>query len=361
MTFVRRHAWEFFLVLLVILAALWSSTLSPYFLNPVNLLASAKTFVIIALMAFGLFPLVVQGEIDISLPSTLAVGSVCLGELSIRGVPLWAALPIVLALCAALGAVNGVLVAKAGLPSLAVTLGTLGAYRGLAYIIAGDEGIVGLSPDYVRLGSSWVWIVPASVLLVPLVAIGFAVLMATTSFGRYSYSIGSNALASRMAGVPVIRMRVTAYALAGAVSGLAGWVWVAQYQSARGDNTDGAILLVLTAVVLGGVSIKGGSGRTLGVLLSLILLATIQTGMQLANVPGTSQTLVVGTLLVVSVGLPRVVVLVRQRVPGARGRPAPAADSARNAAGSPEDDDRDGGVDVSTNEPTSVGVRHQEG
>lgn len=116
-----------------------------------------------------------------------------------------------------------------------------------------------------------------------------------------------------MAGVRVTRTRIGAYALAGAMAGLAGLVWIAQYQSARGDNADGTILFVLTAVVLGGVSIKGGSGRTTGVVLALILLATLQTGMQLANVPGTSQTLVIGILLVGSIGIPRAIALLRRQ------------------------------------------------
>ncbi len=102
------------------------------------------------------------------------------------------------------------------------------------------------------------------------------------------------------------------------MSGLAGLVWVSQYQSARGDNADGAILAVLTAVVLGGVSIKGGSGRALGVFLATVLLGTIQTGMKLANVPGTSQTLVIGVLLVGSIGIPNAIHLLRQRRPASR-------------------------------------------
>jgi rhamnose transport system permease protein len=309
----RRYSWEVVLVGLIVVAAVWSSSLSPYFADPVNLLQSATSFVIFALMAFGLYPIVVQGEIDISLPSTLAVGSVLLAKAGVAGVPLALALPGVLVLCAVLGAVNGYLVAAVGLPSLAVTLGTLGAYRGLAYIIAGDAGVVGIPQPYTALGSTWVGIVPMSVVLVLVVAAGFALLMSATSFGRYSFAIGSNAAAARMGAAPVVRTRITAYALAGAMSGLAGWVWVAQYQSARGDNADGAILFVLTAVVLGGVSIKGGSGHAIGVFLSLLLLATLQTGMQLANVPGTSQTLVVGGLLIVSLGVPRVIALVRGR------------------------------------------------
>ncbi|GGC15973.1 ABC transporter permease [Cellulomonas carbonis] len=322
MTLVRRYSSELLLVVLIVLAALWSSTLSPYFLNAVNLLSSAQFFVIFALMAFGLFPIVVQGEIDISLASTLAVGSVLFATLSVEGVPLAAALPVVLAVTAALGAVNGLLVAYAGLPSLAVTLGTLGAYRGLAYLLAGDAGVTGITPEYLLLGSSWIGIVPSSVVLALVVAALFAVLMGTTSFGRYSYAIGSSPGASRMAAVPVRRTRVIAYALAGAMAGLAGLVWVSQYQSARGDNADGSILFVLTAVVLGGVSIKGGSGRALGVLLATVLLGTIQTGMKLANVPGTSQTLVIGALLILAIGLPQAVHLVRRRFPTALPRRA---------------------------------------
>ncbi len=334
MTKARSYAWELLLVGLIVLATIWSSTLSPYFLQPVNLLNSAQFFVIFALMAFGLFPIVVHGEIDISLASTLAVGSVMFGQLSVAGLPLAAALPIVLIATGLLGALNGVLVAVAGLPSLAVTLGTLGAYRGLAYIMAGDAGITGITPEYTALGSTWVGVVPATVVLALVVAVGFGILMSATSFGRYSYAIGNSAAASRMAGVPVTRTRITAYTLGGVMSGLAGLVWVSQYQSARGDNADGTILFVLTAVVLGGVSIRGGSGRALGVLLAILLLGTIQTGMRLANVPGTSQTLVIGLLLIGSIGVPSGIQLLRRRFGGTRPRSGPSSKS-RTADGAP--------------------------
>lgn len=307
----RQYSAELLLVLLIVLAAIWSSQLSPYFLDLTNLMNSAAFFVVFALMAFGLFPVVVQGEIDISLASTLAIASVLFAKLSVAGVPVLVALPLVVGAAAVLGAINGLLVAYAGLPSLAVTLGTLGAYRGVAYLLAGDAGVTGLTPEYTFLGMSWVGVVPSTVVLFLLFALVIGVLMETTRFGRHSYAIGANPDASRLAAVPVRRARVIAYAIAGAASGLAGFVWVNQYQSARGDNADGAILFVLTAVVLGGVSIKGGSGRALGVLLSTVLLATIQTGMKLANVPGTSQTLVIGLLLIASIGGPQLVSLVR--------------------------------------------------
>jgi rhamnose transport system permease protein len=307
----RSYRWELILVVLIVLAGIWSSFLSPYFLDPVNLFSSASFFVIFALMAFGLFPIILQGEIDISLASTLAVGSVLLGRLSQMGFPLAVALPIVLIICGILGAINGVLVAVVGLPSLAVTLGTMGAYRGIAYLFAGDAGVTRIPPDYVSLGASWIGIVPMAVVLAIVVGIVFAVLTTSTRFGRNSYAIGNSASASRLAGVSVGATKIGAFALAGVASGLAGYVWLAQYQSARGDNADGSILFVITAVVLGGVSIKGGSGRALGVALAILLLGTIQTGMKLANIPGTSQTLVIGALLVGSIGIPRIVQIIR--------------------------------------------------
>lgn len=310
----RSYSAELLLVALIVLAAIWSSQLSPYFLDTTNLMNSAAFFVVFGLMAFGLFPIVVQGEIDISLASTLAVGSVLFAKLSVAGIPVLVAVPLVLGITAVLGAINGVLVAYAGLPSLAVTLGTLGAYRGIAYLLAGDAGVTGLTDDYTFLGMSWVGVVPSTVVLFLISAAVIGVIMETTKFGRYSYAIGANPEASRSAAVPVRQVRVGAYAIAGAMAGLAGFIWVNQYQSARGDNADGAILFVLTAVVLGGVSIKGGSGRALGVLLSTLLLATIQTGMKLANVPGTSQTLVIGLLLIASIGGPQLVSLLRTSV-----------------------------------------------
>ncbi len=325
----RTYSAELLLVVLIVLAGIWSSQLSPYFLDLNNLMNSAAFFVVFGLMAFGLFPVVVQGEIDISLASTLAVSSVLFAKLSVAGVPVLLALPIVLAVTAALGAINGLLVAYGGLPSLAVTLGTLGAYRGVAYLLAGDAGVTGLTEDYTLLGQSWVGVVPSTVVLLLVFALAVGVVMETTRFGRFSYAIGANAAAARTAAVPVRQTRVWAYALAGMGAGLAGFVWVNQYQSARGDNADGAILFVLTAVVLGGVSIKGGSGRALGVLLSTVLLATIQTGMKLANVPGTSQTLVVGLLLIAAIGGPTVVQLIRTAI--GRARPAATGGEAGSA------------------------------
>ncbi|QTE27953.1 ABC transporter permease [Pengzhenrongella sicca] len=320
----RQYSWELLLVVLILAAGAWATTLSPFYLEAAQILGSAQYFAIFGILAFGLMTVVIQGEIDISLASTLAVGSVTFAQLATNGFPVVVATVIVLALCATLGAINGVLVAYANLPSLAVTLGTLGAYRGLAYIIGGEAGFTGLPESYTYLGSHLLGIVPASLLVFLLLAAATAVLMAATPFGRYSYAIGNSSPASAMAGVPVKRVRVGAYVVAALTAGIGSLLWIGQYFSARADNADGSILFILTAVVLGGVSIKGGKGTVVGVLLAVLLLGVLSNGMGLANFPGSSQTLILGALLIVSIGLPNGVVRLRSSL-SRRQRAATAA------------------------------------
>lgn len=321
MTKIQRYGWEAMLVVLIIAAGAWATSLSPYYLQLGQLLSSSQQFVIFGIMALGLVPIVVQGEIDISLTSTLAVGTVTLGQLARAGVPAGVGIVITLLVCAILGSINGILVAYAKLPSLAVTLGTLGAYSGLAYIIGGAAGITGFPDSYTLVGASYVGPVPMGLILFVVLAVVMAVALGVGSFGRYSYAIGNNVEASRMAGVPVRSAKLGTYVIAAVFAGIGSLLWVGQYASARGDNGDGEILFVLTAVVLGGVSIKGGSGTVVGVVLSVLLLGTLANGMGLANFPGTTQTLVLGALLVGSLAVPRTIRLVRER---RRSRPGPA-------------------------------------
>jgi rhamnose transport system permease protein len=322
MTKIQRYGWEAMLVVLIIAAGAWATSLSPYYLQVDQLLSSSQQFFIFGIMALGLVPIVVQGEIDISLTSTLAVGTVTLGQLAHAGVPAVLGIVIALLVCAVLGSVNGILVAYAKLPSLAVTLGTLGAYSGVAYIIGGNTGITGFPDSYTLLGASYAGPVPMGLILFVLLAVVMAVALGAGSFGRYSYAIGNNVEASRMAGVRVPLAKLGSYVIAAVFAGIGSLLWVGQYASARGDNGDGQILFVLTAVVLGGVSIKGGSGTVVGVVLSVLLLGTLANGMGLANFPGTTQTLVLGALLVGSLAVPRTIRLVGER--RRRSRPAPA-------------------------------------
>ena len=229
-------------------------------------------------------------------------------KLSAFGAPILLAIPCVIIACALLGALNGVLVARLALPSLAVTLGTMGAYRGLAFIIGTDMGYTSFDAAYTWLGTAKLFnIVPVSFLLFLLLAVAIGLLTHRSVFGKRSFAIGSNVEAAWIAGVNVPRVKIAAYALAGGLAALAGLVWIGQYGSARGDNADGSILFVVTAVVLGGIDINGGRGSILGVVLALFLLGTLRNGMGLANIAGPTQTVVLGALLIIGVLRPVIV------------------------------------------------------
>jgi rhamnose transport system permease protein len=317
----RRRAWEFLLLALIVLALFWSNSVAGSYLGLSELFASTRSFVVPGMLALGLLIVVLQGEIDISLESTIAVGTVTFAKLSAAGWSLPLAFLVVLVICTLLGVINGILVAVFGLPSLAVTLGTMGAYRGLAYLIGGDGGYSSFSPNYSALGSEYTGIAPASLVVFLLAAALVAFLLQRTVFGRQTHAVGSNVVASRVGGVGVNGVKIAAFALAGAMCAVAALIWIGQYGSARADNFDGSILFVVTAVVLGGAEITGGRGTVIGTVLSLFLLGTLTNGMGLINVGGPTQTLVMGVLLVVSIGIPRLIGLVskrRRRVPGPR-------------------------------------------
>jgi rhamnose transport system permease protein len=247
-------------------------------------------------------PVVLTGEIDLSLGSILAVGTILLAKLALLQVPLWAAVLALAAVGCLLGWFNGLLVARLGLPSLAVTLGTMVAYRGIAFIVGTEEGYTEFGPGYLWLGETALWsVLPVALLVFAAVVALFALAVHTTVFGRKLFAIGGSPDASRFTGLRVTRVKMQTYVLSGLVSALAALIWIGQYGSARADNADSVILLVITAVVLGGVDINGAHGTVVGVTLSVLLLGTLTNGMGLANVPGPIQTVVFGSLLVLSV------------------------------------------------------------
>ena len=291
--------WEMLLVLLIVAGSVWSWTLSSFFLRRANLLDLTTPYVFIGLMAFGLTFVVIAGDIDISVASVMTVSAVCCAEIWQAGVNAWLAGLACLAVATALGLVNGLLIGLLNLPSLAVTLGTLAAFRGLAYVILGGGSISGLPTSFTNVGGGYIGgELPIALLVLLGAALVLGVLLHATRFGRYVYSIGSNRVASQFSGIPVARVRVTIFALSGLMAGFAAIVYLGFFGSVQADAASGSELIdVVTAVVLGGVDIFGGSGSMAGVLLALILIAVLRNGMQLANLGGATQDIVIGGLL----------------------------------------------------------------
>ena len=295
--------WEVILIVLIVATGIWSATLSSFFLQRANLLDLLTPYIFLGLLAFGLTFVVIAGEIDISVVSTMAVAAASFAHLWNAGVNVWLAALAALVVGTGLGLVNGLLIGVLNLPSLAITLGTLAAYRGLAYLILEGEAISGFPTSFTNIGGGYVRNeLPVALLVLCGFALVLGLLLHATRFGRYLYALGSNREAARYSGIPVTVVRVTVFALAGLMAGFAAIMYLGYYGSVQADAGSGSELIdVVTAVVLGGVDIFGGSGSMLGVLLALILVAELRNGMQLANVSGATQDMVIGGLLIAAI------------------------------------------------------------
>lgn len=301
-----RH-WEFVLAVLIVLALVAGWALSPFFLTADNLLSQTRDLMVIGFLALGLTPVVVMGEIDLSGESNLAVCAITLGLLFEQHVNIWLASAAAIGLGAIIGALNGALIVTLRLPSLIVTLATLISLRGLAFVLVEERPIAGFPAAFVALGNQTVdgTLAPQSLAVFLIVALPIWFVLSATVFGRWLYAIGSNAKAARLSGIPNEHVRLAVFTFAGAMAGCAAVILAAHYNSVRADAAQGAVLNVLTVVLLGGVSIFGGSGSLGAVLMSLALIGLIENGMRLADIPAEPQALVIGGLLIFSVVIPR--------------------------------------------------------
>ncbi len=288
---------------MVVLSVGWASLLSPYYLDVNQLLYASGNFIFTGIIAFGLMAIIITGEIDLSLPSTLAVCTVLLAQFSMHSIPLWLAIPSIFVVGAILGLINGLLVARLRLPSLAVTLGTMGAYRGFAFIIGSEVGYTGFDATYLWMGTATIGNtqIPVPLIVFCIMAVIFLLLMHFTTFGRRCYAVGNNMHAVQYSGISVTKVKIATYIIGGLTAALAAWIFIGQYGSARGDNANGVILGIITSVVLGGVDINGGSGSLIGVVLSILFLWTLRNGMGLANITGEVQELIIGVLLIAGI------------------------------------------------------------
>lgn len=303
--YLGRRGWNLILVVLILLVGAWATWASPNFLTANQLSNAAEGTAVSALLALGLTLVVLVGEIDISLTSNLACCTVVTGLLAQAGVS--SAIIIVMSLLtgALLGLFNGAMVGFLGLPSLAVTLGTMGAYQGLAFIVGGDTGFTQFPSAVFQLGFGTVGKVPVSLIVFVGVALAVSAILNLTTLGRSFYAIGRSAEATRRTGISVPTGVTLAFTMSGLIAGLAALVFVGFYGSGGGDSASGTILTVVTAVALGGVDIYGGSGQLSGVVLAVALLLVIQSGMAVINLSTTVQTIVIGSLLILSLAVSR--------------------------------------------------------
>lgn len=302
----RRYLrWETFLLFILILTVIINITQSPAYLNPNNFVnlfqLSIEKIILAVIMTF----VIINGEIDLSVASVMGMSACIMGRMYELGLPLEIGIVVAILAGGLAGAFNGFWIAYVGLPSLAVTLAGLVGYRGVARIMLEDRSIGQFPAWFNTIGQQPVIgsFTVGFIFFIALFIVGLVILH-RTPFGRYVYAIGNNKQAAIFAGVRVRRVKMMLFIASGIVAAIAGILIASRFGAVRGNTAEGFELDVVTMVLLGGVSIFGGSGTLVGVGLSILIILNLRNGMSLTNVTGNIQTSVIGVLLILSVLLP---------------------------------------------------------
>jgi rhamnose transport system permease protein len=313
--------WETLLLAILAVVVLFNVTRSPFYLridNLVNVFELSIEKIIVALvMTF----IIINGEIDLSVASVMGLAACVVARLHADGVAMPLAVLVALTVGLLCGAFNGFWIAYVGLPSLAVTLAGLIGYRGAARILLEDKSIGNFPEWFNALGQRpLVGPFPLALIVFFVMLIAAAIILQRTAFGRYVYVIGNNKEVARYAGIRVKQVKMRLFMASGLIAALAGVLLAARLGAVRGNTAEGFELDIITMVLLGGVSIFGGSGTLTGVALSILIILNLRNGMSLANITGNTQTGVIGALLILSVLVPNLVG--RLRALRSRMRPA---------------------------------------
>ncbi len=289
-------------VLIVLMVVM--SVLSPLFLTVGNLLNTSRFFVEVGLMALGMTLIIITGGIDLSVGSNLALVSVAVGFSYAGGLPLPLAIVFGLVVGVAAGLFNGLFITLRDLHPLVVTLGTFALFQGLAYGLTEAQAVSDFPAWFAYFGQAYLLnVVPGQLFIWIVAVIVVWLILSRTRFGRYVYAIGNNEEAAHFSGVPVRRVKLALYSGIGLLVGMAAVIYTSRVYTARGDSGLGLELDVISAVVLGGASIYGGSGTIGGTVLGVLIIATLRNGLVLAGVPSTWIVFVLGVLLLVAVFL----------------------------------------------------------
>jgi rhamnose transport system permease protein len=312
-------SWEALLFAVAVAIFIANSLASPHFLDPWNLSDATYNFTEKAMIAFAMTLLIVSGEIDLSVAAIIALASTAMGAAAQAGFGAPALVVIGLGVGLLCGAFNGLLVARIGLPSIVVTIGTMSLFRGIAQIVLGDQAYGGYPPGFAWFGQgymsdfSW-WpalpgfeVVTFEMVAFVIFALVFGVLLHRTAFGRRIYAIGNNAFAAQFSGIPVERTKLLLFLMTGIMSGVAAICLTSRLGSTRPTIAAGWELEVVTMTVLGGVSILGGSGTIPGVVLAAVVMGLVTFGLGLLNVPGIVMSIFIGLLLILVIALPIVI------------------------------------------------------
>jgi rhamnose transport system permease protein len=305
-TFKVRKSWDTAIIALLFAVWVLATLTTDNFLTSINVSQIFSNSSEIMIMAFAMVFLIIAGEIDLSIASILALSSAMLGYSYANGAPIWLAIIIALLVGSLCGFVNGFLVTKLGLGSLAVTIGALALYRGIANGILGTNTVSEFPEFWTSFGfdTFGTSFIPQSLPVIIALGIFFGLLLHNTPFGRRTLAIGQSPVAAQFAGINVVRHKIIIFTFTGFMSGVAGVIYTFRFSTAQADNGIGLELLVISACLLGGVSIFGGIGTIWGVVAGVMLASSVESWLTLQQINAQWRTIVTGILLLISVAAP---------------------------------------------------------
>lgn len=310
-----RKSWDTAIIVLLFVVLVLASVTTDNFLTSLNISYIFSNTSEIMIIAFAMLFMIILGEIDLSVASMLALSSCMLGWSYAQGAPIWLAMIVCLAVGSLCGFINGFLVTKLGLGSLAVTIGTLALYRGIANGIIGENTVSEFPEFWTSFGfdTFGTTFMPKTLPMIIIFGIFFAFLLHRTPFGRRTLAIGQSVEAAKFAGINVVRHKMIVFTFTGFMSGVAGMVYTFRFSTSQADNGVGLELLVISAILLGGVSIFGGIGTIWGVVAGVLLAGSVESWLTLQEINAQWRTIVTGILLLISVAGPVLVSKSKQR------------------------------------------------
>lgn len=290
-----------FLVLVVMI--IFFSIVTKTFLTVDNLFNVARQVSMLGIASIGMTFVILLGGIDLSTGSVITFVNIITAYMMVKmGMNMWPAIFITLLVCVLIGLFNGFAVAAFQMPSLIVTFATQTIFAGLAYMISGGMPISGLPEAFAMIGQGYLGVVPVPVIIMIIAFIAGGVILNKTYFGRYFYALGGNEEAAKLSGIRVKGIKMLVFALSGLFGGIAGVVMLSRTNSGQATAGRGYEFDVITAVVLGGVSLSGGSGKILNVVAGVLILGVLSNGMVLMNVSSYAQMVIKGIILLLAVG-----------------------------------------------------------
>lgn len=298
-------------VVLILLFILFSATTDSFLTVP-NLINVIRQVSFTGIAAVGATMVLLIGGIDLSVGSVTALVGVIAAKVIIEaGYPPMAGIAAGITTGIAAGAINGLIITRFRIPALITTLGTLTIFRGISFTLTGglpvfgfpQEPFLGFEEGVQAIGKGYILGIPVPVIIMVIVFILGYIFLYRTYFGRYIYAIGGNIETARLSGIRVRRIQLMVYIVAGLLAGIAGMIVMGRVNSGQPSVMVGFELEVITAVVLGGVSIAGGAGNLLGVILGVLIMGVLSNGLIHMNVTEYNQMVVRGLVLIIAVGI----------------------------------------------------------